>query len=118
MSLRDVKVGDEVVVKKSGEWRRGPGSRYPVTAIGRKYFTAGNQQFSIETGQAKGPVYGSAVYAYTEARLARIDMESGLRKAAAAAENASRMPLAHLSDDELRDLTATLNAAAEKMEKK
>lgn len=111
MSLRDVKVGDVVVTTDVN--RKGV-ARHPVTAIGRKYITTRGQQYEIATGN-HADAQGRR-YAFTEAQWARMEADSALR---AAFRRLNAVPsLANLTDDEVRDLTAALTAAAEKMEKK
>lgn len=113
MSLRDVKVGDEVMILHAF-----PPGMHKVTAVGRKWVTANDSQYSIETGQQKGPVYGHSVYAYTIAQWARRGLDSALRSAASRVENRSRQLFGHLTDAEVTEMTATLQGIAEKLEKR
>ena len=133
MSLRDVKVGDEVVVEE--RFRPHRVERVEVSAVGRKYITAGEHWYNRTDGARQGRKYITAgEHWYNRTDGARQDMPSGLvvahtvaqweRREAEAALTGARRRLCNsndfsaLTDDEVRDLTATLTAAAEKMEKK
>lgn len=111
MSLRDVKVGDEVVV--AHHYRPHRVERAPVTAVGRKYITADGQRFAKEDGTLDGD--SNIVTVHSLAEWAHKEACDAFRAAFLRIGNVRSF--AHLSVDEVRDLTTTLRAVAEKMEK-
>ena len=113
MSLRDVKVGDVVVVEE--RFRPHRVERVEVSAVGRKYLTAGEHWYNRTDG-ARQDMPSGLVVAHTVAQWKRREAEAALTGARRRLCNSNDFD--HLTDDEVRDLTATLNAAAEKMEKK
>ena len=112
MSLRDVKVGDEIMVAE--HYRPHRVYRSPVTAVGRKYITADGKRFAKYNGSLDGE--STLVEAHSLTEWARREIDDAFR--AAFLRIANVRSFAHISDDEMRGLTATLNAAAEKMEKR
>lgn len=116
MSLRDVKVGDVVtVVAPYSQHDRV--TRHPVAAVGRKYFTAGGLDFAKEDGAYRDKDRQGHYFAYSPDMWVRREAGLALRATLQRCGDACHQ-LANLTDDEVRDLTAALRAAAEKMEKK
>ncbi len=107
MSLENVKVGDELV---TNDHNRGT-SRATVSAVGRKYLTAGGRRYSIETGCVHDN-YGN-VTAYTPEQWARLQAFYSLR--AAIRNVGNTLPSATLSDDDMRALAAELDALAARL---
>lgn len=114
MSLRGMKVGDEIVI---GQRHRRAAGRYPVTAVGRKYLTADGERFEIETGQRKGPIYGSGVHAYTILQWERRETELSLLTTANKIGDMCRRVTARLSDEDVKFFDATLRDIAARLEK-
>ena len=109
MSLQGVKVGDVVIttdVNRKGHRREA------VTAVGRKYITAG-RKYDIKTGGGTGP-WASHYRAYTEAQWVRREAEDALY---AALVRVDHRAVAVMSDDEIRTLTVTLQGVAARLEK-
>ena len=103
MSLAGVKVGDEVVttyVSRRGERRE------KVAAVGRKYATIGGREYDLETGLGTGD-FASHYRAYTLAGWARRELKQGLHDALTNLRSLS-YKLDHLTEDEVREATATI----------
>jgi len=110
VSLASVKVGDEVVIVQ--RWNKT--TRETATTVGRKYITAGRDQFAIDTGLRKGPVHGSAVVAYTVEQWAHEEAADALW--AVIRRLGQCRKFGALTTDEIRDMTATLEGVAKKLE--
>lgn len=112
MSLKDVKVGDEVVIS---DQNFGTG-RSLATAIGRKYITVGRWgRFSIETGAHKGNGGGNR-RALTVAQWTRETAEDALQSELR--QLVQRQQFEALSDDEIAALTEMARTLAKKLESK
>ena len=107
MGLENAKVGDALVIYdvNFGE------QRTKVSAVARKYLTAGGRRYSIETGCVHDN-YGN-VTAYTPEQWARLQAFYALRAAIRAV--ADTLPSATLSDEDMRALTAELDALAARL---
>lgn len=116
MSLQDVKVGDMVTVTSPYTQGSKP-TQHPVTKVGRVYFTAGGLDFAKEDGSYRDKDRQGHHLAYSAAMWQRREAERALRATLQRIADAWHC-VANLSGDEVRDLTAALDAAAEKMEKK
>lgn len=104
MSLENVKVGDELVIH---DRNRGTGFA-TVSAVARKYLTAGGDRYDIATGRIHDN-YGHAV-AYTPEQWARIVANAEL--AAAVRKVRDARPADSLTADALRSIAAELDAIA------
>ena len=107
MGLENVKVGDALVIYdvNFGE------QRTKVSAVARKYLTAGGRRYSIETGCVHD-AYGHAT-AYTPEQWARLQAFDALK--AAIRNVGNTLPSATLSDEDMRALTAELDAIARRL---
>ena len=107
MGLENVKVGDALVIYdvNFGE------QRTKVSAVARKYLTAGGRRYSIETGCVHD-AYGHAT-AYTQEQWARLQAFGALKTAIRNVANTP--PSATLSDEDMRALTAELDAIARRL---
>jgi hypothetical protein len=110
VTLADVKVGDKVVIVDVNR----PPKRVPVTAVGRKYLTAGKQDFSRETGGWRDRQYAHHRRAYTIEQWAHEEASEALW--AAIRRLGQCRKFGALTTDEIRDMTATLEGVAKKLE--
>ena len=110
VSLVNVKVGDEIVILDVNR----PPKRVPVTAVGRKFLTAGGQDFSRETGGWRNRQYSSNRRAYTIEQWAHEEASDALW--AAIRRLGQCRKFGALTTDEIRDVTATLEGVAKKLE--
>lgn len=115
MSLKNVKVGDELVVTYVNA-RDGEPKTYPVTKVGRKYVTAGGYEFEIDSGRWNNKDYASHRYAYTEADWARVKLESRFYAAIRDLANAAcrRAAIRSMSDNEVRAQAEAFEALAQR----
>lgn len=109
-----MKVGDTVYIVDANF--RGA-RQETVTKIGRKYFTAGGHEYSIETGAWKDKDWGYQRSAYTEERWARREREHAFRKALTEFHDLvfRRHKLAEISDAELDQMAARLGELSVQM---
>jgi hypothetical protein len=87
--------------------------RTVVTKVGRKYISAGGQQFVIATGRVHD-AYGHAL-AYTESQWERLALERRLLNATRRTERAMRDDLSKLSMEALREILAAVDMVNEKL---
>jgi hypothetical protein len=109
MSLQDLKVGDEVVIR---DVNRGT-MRAPVTKVARLYFTAGGAEFSRDDGMWRSVHYQSHRRAYTIAEWERIEAEAALRAALRSVLDARRLD--PLTLEEIHSFTTMAQMAAKKL---
>lgn len=103
MSLVGVLVGDEVVLQRERETRR-----TRVEAVGRKWVTVEGRKFDIATGRQAPPIYGHAHVVFTLEQRAHV--EAARELAGAIQKVADCESFKHLSTDDMRTITAELNA--------
>ena len=111
MTLANVKVGDDVVIVDVNRPRP---KRVPVTAVGRKCLTADGEDFSRETGGWRNRQYPGHRRAYTVEQWAHEEASDALW--AAIRRLGQCRKFGALTTDEIRDVTATLEGVAKKLE--
>lgn len=109
VGLAGVKKGDVVVVY---EPMRGIVTRETVTAVARKYLTAGRYEYSIETGGYRHRDYSHRRTAYTVEQWEHRGASAAFRDAVDRLRGANA---SKASTADIRELTAQLNAVADRL---
>lgn len=113
VGLAGVKKGDVVVV--TSPYARGDKvARCPVTAIGRKYLTAGGREFFIEDGTWKGKGYSYHHHAYTIAQWEHREAVAALRGAIDRLR-ATDVQARTVTPEQACELTAQISAIADRL---